>query len=245
MAIAKFFIEPSVELESNLLLALSEQESHHAAKVRRLQVNDSVMLLNGQGLKAQALIETISKKQVQVRVQHICHVPTPSHKIAVAVAIPKGDRQKYLLDMLTQLGVARITPLLCEFSASAYSNKLMQKWQRIVIEACKQSENPFVPKLGEPLSPQEYVVMQQSQLTSVTQQAPATASQLFFADAQGQSMSQYTLSNNVHVMIGPEGGFSPTEMNYLEQQQVEKICLAEHILRIETAAVAAVANFMS
>lgn len=239
MAIAKFFIESSVELENNVLLTLSEQESHHAAKVRRLHLNDAVMLLNGQGVKAQALIETINKKQVQVRVQSIEYLPAPRKKITVAVAIPKGDRQKYLFDMLTQLGVARITPLLCDFSVSAYSTKLMPKWQRIITEACKQSENPFLPLLGEPLSPQEYVLMHQSEKKSATQ------SQLFFADGQGESMSHYALSNDVHVMIGPEGGFSPAEVSYFEQQQVKKICLGEHILRIETAAVAAAASFIS
>ncbi len=231
MATPKFFHDQA--LLSGELVVLSEGESHHAVSVRRLHEGDSVILINGKGVKANAVIDVIRKRQVSVRINEVEIVASPDFEITIAAAVPKGDRSKTMLDMLTQLGVKAFIPLQCEFSVSKINDKHMDKWQRGIIEACKQSENPFIPELRSLMTPQQAV-------ESVTQSDMLT----YYADQEGVSVPQIAHSNAL-IMIGPEGGFSANEMQYFQNKGVTAVKLGSHILRTETAAISAAAVFVA
>ena len=134
MALPKFYCEVKA-LEPGDELDLSEHESHHAYSVRRLQEGAAVLLLNGKGYKAQGVVLESRKRRVRVRVDSVQRHAHVSRAIHVAVAIPKGDRQKVLLEMLVQQGIASFTPLVCEFSVTSISEKLQQKWLRYIRES--------------------------------------------------------------------------------------------------------------
>jgi len=153
MAIPKFFhgsenVTPFIEGD---IVSLSEEEARHANMARRLQVGSDVCLLNGKGSVAYGHFVELSKKIGHVKIDKVVNHEKPRSSIRIASAIPKGDRQKVMLDMLTQSGVTEFIPLNCEFSSAPISAKQVEKWQRIVIEACKQSGNPFVMKIHQTL----------------------------------------------------------------------------------------------
>ena len=226
MAIPKFFHQSAV-FSKNETLVLSKEEARHASQSRRLQVDDEVMVLNGQGMTAVGRFVELSKKKAIVLIEHIEQHKLPKKRIRIASAIPKGSRQKVMIDMLTQCGVTDFIPLECEFSVVKINDKSVEKWRKLVIEACKQSGNPFAMVVHPPISVEGLIA------SDMWQQ-----SQVFMAD---QEASNIQLSGSIYslALIGPEGGFSDAEFTNLHAAGIEKIKLSPYILRTETAVVAA------
>lgn len=228
MAIPKFF-HHSTGFSENETVILSREETRHASQSRRLQVNDAAMLLNGLGVTAVGRFIELSKKKAVVLVEHVEQHKPPERRTTIASAIPKGDRQKVMIDMLTQCGVTDFIPLECEFSAVKINDKILEKWRRKVIEACKQSANPFTMVIHSPLSIEHLIA------SEVWQQ-----SQVFMTDQNATNQPAIDIDTfGSLALVGPEGGFSDAEMNSLNAQGVEKIKFSTHILRTETAAVSA------
>lgn len=223
-------------INEDSVISLSEIESSHAVRSRRLRVGDDVCLINGQGVLAHGSIEHVDKRNVRVKLLSFEATPEQNEALLIASAIPKGDRQKVMLDMLTQLGVGEIFPLICEHSVTRYSDNLGGKWRRASIEACKQSRNVWVPTIHAG--------------HSVAQLNEAGNYHLVYADISGVSMS---LARNaakekdqpLMVLIGPEGGFSRSELDYFQKNKIAAVTLGGNILRTEAASVAAMAQFVS
>ena len=236
MATATFYTTEA--LNSDQRIYLSEQESLHAIKSRRLSVGQGIQLINGQGQLAQAEIAEVNKKQVAVNVGSIKTVPQPACSLTIATAIPKGDRQKVMLDMMTQLGVSKIVPLECEYSVTRFSHNMFEKWQRVCIEACKQSQQAWLPEIALPQSLQSFVIHEL--------ESEAKVKKILFADLSGSTATEIDVTSvsEIVILIGPEGGFSATEINFLRSQKLDAITLGSAILRTETACVAAAAVFV-
>ena len=219
-----FVVGDSVELDT--------EQSRHAIKSRRLKPGESVELLNGVGQIAVAkLMPQSSRSAAVLTVQEVSTEKTSAFDLTIAVAVPKGDRQKTLLDMLTQLGVNRIVPINCEYSATRANDKLVSKWQRLVIESCKQSGRAWFPEIG---SAAEALVF--------GKQAGDHVTYFLLADPEGESWQDYCKSteraHTVVCLVGPEGGFSESEIHAMVKFGARRVTIASHILRIETAAVA-------
>jgi len=211
---------------------LDTEQSRHAIKSRRLKAGDSVELLNGEGQIAIAELAPQSSRSLAVfTVQEVTAEKPVEFDLTIAVAVPKGDRQKVLLDMLTQLGVSRIVPLNCDFSATRANDKLVAKWRRLVIESCKQSGRVWFPEIGLPANAVDYAIRMSNQ-----------GLQLLIADPKGESWQEYygprQSTTKVVCFVGPEGGFSETEVRAIVSLEAKRVSIAPHILRIETAAVA-------
>lgn len=213
------------------LIDLSSQESQHAAKARRLKAGSPVRVLNGRGLIADAQIHAVERAKVTLQIGSIQQFERPRHSLCIATAVPKGDRQKVMLDMMSQLGVTQILPLECEHSVTHFSGNMHDKWLRAAIEACKQSQNPWLPEI---LPAQQAASLQQSD------------SQLrFYADGGGQLLADFWDGSCLEIMIaiGPEGGFSPSELSHFNLVGMQPIRLGDHILRTEAASIAAVSQW--
>lgn len=219
------------------LLSLGESEIAHARNSRRLKVGQEIKLVNGRGLIAECKIDQIGRNLLTAIVQEFRDVPHASQKLTLATAIPKGDRQRTMVDMLTQLAVTEIIALECEHSVTSAKDKLLQKWQRVGIEACKQSQNAWLPLIGDSSTVQALLESLHTQPNN----------QIFYADGKGRSMSELVTSPaiNLHttILIGPEGGFSAAEINLFDKAGLPSLRLATDILRTETAAVTAAAQF--
>lgn len=233
MARPKFFHDDDFIEGSEVIL--SQTESKHAAGARRLRIGDDVILLNGRGDKAFAkLLDTSNRNAIVVDILSVDHLPKPQYRLEIATAIPKGDRQKVLLDMLTQIGVTHITPLECEYSVTHFKQSSLQRWHRGVIESCKQCERPWLPVIGESKSLEHLLESKDQRL-------------LLYCDVNGQHV--HTLSEldnaDVTVLIGPEGGFSANEMDLLSKNGIHPISLANNILRTEAAAIIAASQLIN
>lgn len=228
MAIATFY-HPSLELDDTQLV-LSKVESQHALKSRRLRVDSPIQVINGRGLLAQAVIAQSNKHEIVVSVQSVASCPKPKF-ISVATAIPKGDRQRNMVGMLSQLGVSQILPLQCQRSVTQFKENMTEKWQRWAIEACKQSQNPWLVDIGEP-----------TDLESLLSNVDGA---MLYADQNGQpwtALAEQAKADALMILVGPEGGFSEQELSLLERSQAAPLTLAKNILRTELASVAAVAQ---
>jgi 16S rRNA (uracil1498-N3)-methyltransferase len=145
----------------------------------------------------------------------------------LAAAMPKGERQRTLLDMGTQLGMASFTPLLCARSIVKPSAKARGRWQRICLQACKQSRQPYLPEIHAPKTPEEFVdhmrLYHAESLVAHTTAKPITA-----VDVS---------ADEVALLVGPEGGFTAQEITTLHSLGARSVSLGTHALRVETAAI--------
>lgn len=234
MAIPTFFHQN--QLIADTCVTLSESEAMHASKARRLQVGADIQLINGKGDLASCSIASLSKRDVTVNVTQVTHTPKQDVTVTIATAIPKGDRQKMMLDMLTQLGVDHIVPLECEFSATRFSDNMQQKWQRVCIESSKQSQRLWLPSIADAMTPEQCLTHYSTDNTA-----------LAVASADSDSSVEQYLKSAEHrlIMVGPEGGFSDAEQLIFKANQSKTISLANHILRTETASVAAAARLFA
>ena len=235
MAIPKFFHQAD-NFRKEETIILNEDEARHASQSRRLQVSDEVLLLNGDGLIATGYFTELNRKKAVVLIKQVKEVKRSENRIIIASALPKGDRQKVMIDMLTQLGVNDFIPLETEFSIVKANDKSLEKWRRLVIEACKQSGNPFLMNIHSPLSLSELMT------NEVWHQ-----SRVFFADKQAskKQLTNLTEKNTCLAIIGPEGGFSDIELERFTTEGTEQMQLSTHILRTEAAAVAAAAALIN
>lgn len=211
---------------------LSADEAAHALRSRRLTVGQEVRLLDGKGMIAQGEISGIEQRSVEVSIAALKQVEQPAARLTIAAAVPKGDRQRFMVEMLTQLGVNEIIPVAFEHSVTRYRPKMHDKWQRWAIEACKQSQNPWLPEIDEGIA-----------LSDLIQIAP---DRLVYADLSGAPASSFeNKSTEPIVLIGPEGGFSEAEMALFAAAELPSIQTSDHILRTETAAVALAAQWLA
>ena len=152
-----FFAEhiPKCSIET----VLSDTEASHAVRTRRLRIDDPLIIFDGKGLSAAARIIEISQRPLRVRL-HIGErdwSPKKTPSVHLVSALPKGDRQNTMIDMATQLGVDVLTPLVCERSVSVARKGNRERWDRIVIEACKQSHRSRLPTLAEESSLETFI----------------------------------------------------------------------------------------
>ena len=221
--------------EAGARLTLSGDEARHALAARRLQPGEILWLFDGHGGLARASLQRVGKRgrELELRVEERQTAAAQKSVLHLACALPKGDRQNILLDMATQLGMTHFTPLLCERSVVKPGAGSAQRWQRIYLEACKQSRRLYFPTIHNPCSLQELLTRASLQKDSLWIAHPAVS---------GQSLAIARQSfMDVTVLVGPEGGFTDAEIELATAAGAKRISLGSNILRIETAAVAALA----
>ena len=209
---------------------LGRQESHHAISVLRHRLDDAVIVFDGQGRYADAVITDVQRDAVAVRVDVVRdeeHLPL---FLTIATAIPKGKRWQVLVEKCTELGVDRIIPIHT-IRGVAKGEGDLGKWRRWVVEAAKQSRRAWLPEIIEPLP-----------FAKALDMARGEGAFLLVADPAGEPPQNYRgqLSgcSRVTAIIGPEGGFADAELEECRARGVHGICLSPFILRIETAAAA-------
>lgn len=209
---------------------LDPEEARHASGARRLQGGEAVCLFDGLGRVAGATIVGIGARGrvVEVELDDVQRVAPPQPVVHLASALPKGDRQSVMLDMATQLGMASFSPLQCERSIVKASTHANERWQRICVEACKQSRRAHLPRILPAVS-----------LAAAIREADHT---VWLAHPGGEKpariLDQAESVEQVTVLVGPEGGFTEAEAENAQAAGAVPVSLGDGILRIETAAVA-------
>jgi 16S rRNA (uracil1498-N3)-methyltransferase len=205
-------------------------EAHHLAVVSRMRPGDRVILFNGDGCDYAATIQTIAKKHVALTVESVaCPGRERPFRLEMAVPLPKGDRGQFLIEKLTELGVAVYAPLQTQRSVMHPSDAKMEKLERYVIEASKQCCRNTLMAI-EPLAKwSDYGA--QSRPSSVKWMAHPGGSSL-------KELQVASAGKDVVIAIGPEGGWTDDEVEQGRGHGWEIVDLGPRILRVETAAIA-------
>jgi 16S rRNA (uracil1498-N3)-methyltransferase len=217
-------------------VTLSGDEAHHAGASRRLKIGDRLWLFDGHGTIARAAITGIAarRREIALHIEERRNEPSPMSLLHLACALPKGDRQAVLLDMATQLGMTRFTPLLCERSVVKPAVGALGRWRRICLEACKQSRRLHLPEIREPTTPREAAA-----------RAAAEGARVWIAHPSGGPLPLATAPKtapDIMLLVGPEGGFTEGEIASAQDSGAVPVGLGPAILRIETAAVVLLAG---
>ena len=210
-------------------------------------MGDSIVLFDGQGTEAACEIVAVSKKRVELTIVQSSSVDRSlSTELTMAVALPKNDRQKFLIEKLVELGVDRLIPVQAERSVAAANKKVIQRIEKQIVEACKQCERNRLMQVTEPMTFEQIKDWsnQYSQPARRWIADPYNGVSIAAVignvddDDGGTSASKHEL-----VAIGPEGGFSDNEIATAVAAGFQLLRIGPTILRVETAAIASAAIF--
>ncbi len=223
-------------------LALPESESHHARSVRRLGPGEKVELFDGQGQVAAGSIVSVGRRETIVLAEEVISELQHLPRVHLALAVPKGKRLDWLLEKVTELGVASIWPVV--FGRSVAEGGRIDRWDIHCLAAAKQCGLNWLPELHEPINLTEF-------LAGLTEnfQTPSGRMLKIVGDLTDDSARlaeiladrREVIVDDVILVIGPEGGFTDDERAKLAEAEFQSVRLGQTILRIETAAVALLA----
>lgn len=217
------------------LVELGGSEGKHAAQVRRMRVGEAIQLSNGNGLRVRGVVQGVADKSLTIEVTSVEQEAAPATNFTLIQALAKGDRDELAIQAATELGATAIVPWQAERSISrwdaAKAAKGVQRWQIICDEAAKQSLRAFFPPVAQP------------QTTAGLVQAVSKYARVLVLDpTAGVGLSSVEIpAGSVAIVVGPEGGISPLELEQLEAAGAVRVRLGSEILRTSTAGVAAIA----
>ncbi len=220
---------------------LDAAEARHATSVLRLRVDDRVTLFDGHGGAVSAKVIEARRDTVGVEVVEWSAAPAGlSAEFTLAIALPKGDRQKTLIDAATELGVRRLVPILCERGVAQPTDNALDRLRRQVIEACKQCGRNQLMEICQPLAIADLANAfdQSNPLRLVAHPYDLTGRRLPLRELLPGAARHCVLA------IGPEGGFTDAEVCGLVEAGWSTCDLGPLILRIEIAALSAAAQVM-
>jgi 16S rRNA (uracil1498-N3)-methyltransferase len=234
MSVPRFHVPQS--LAEGASVALSETAAHHAARVLRLRVGDAVTLFNGAGGEYPATITAIGKHDVTVAVQRHDAVERESPlAVTLVQAISSGERMDLTIQKAVELGVARIVPVESERCVVRLKGeraaKRAEHWRQVVVSACEQCGRNRIPEVAaiaplddwlaaEPGDAQRWVLLPGAERALRELPRPARA---------------------IELLVGPEGGFTATEVEAAQRAGFAPLRLGPRVLRTETAAPALLA----
>lgn len=230
------FTGPRIHVAAALVaggdVVLPEGPARHVGRVLRLKVGDALTLFDGQGCEAAAELVEVERKQVMARVIEVRAGRAESNlAVHLGQAISKGDRMDYAIQKSVELGVAAITPLYTEHGDVRLKGereaKKLAHWQAVAVSACEQCGRASVPVVHAPMALGDWLAARVEPLRLVLH--PGTPGIL-------ERVESITAAS---VLIGPEGGLSPREIEGAEAAGFAALTLGPRILRTETAPVVA------
>jgi 16S rRNA (uracil1498-N3)-methyltransferase len=215
-------------------VTLAGSEAHHLLHVMRARVGDRVTLFDGQGGEYDAEVSSVRRSEVELCVVSRTAVDREARvECVLGVALPKGDRQTWLVEKAVELGVARLVPLETARGVAQPVDKALERLRRTVIEATKQCGRNRLMEIAPAATWSDFAhgLAPESIGWLGDPAATLTASQAAH-ELAGSSAAQ------VSIAIGPEGGLTDDEVALARASGWRAICLGPRILRVETAAIA-------
>ncbi len=206
---------------------LEGAEAHHLLHVMRAKKGAALTLFDGGGAEFAAVVLEISRSQATCQIVERREISRELlSEVVLGAALPKGERQRWLIEKATELGVSRFTPLLTEKSVVKVQASTTARFDRWTLEAAKQCRRNRLMTIQPPLS-----------LEAFAAQSPADA-QKWLAHPGGETISPPPPTTAIWLAVGPEGGFTENEVAAATGHGWTTVSLGPRILRIETAAIA-------
>ena len=207
------------------LVRLEKEESSHLFRTLRAAPGDRCQLMDGCGRFA--LAEVQEGRMLKILSIETATPPAPP-LLHMYIAPPRRQKMDQILRQATEIGVWRIVPMLCERSVSLPdSDSVNGRWKEVLFEACKQSGNPFLPQISEPMK-------FNAALADAVRNCPV---RYFGSVKEREAAVCLTQPDSAAWLVGPEGGFTEAEEAAMLQQGIEPLHFGNWTLRVETAAV--------
>lgn len=223
-------------------LRLIGAEAHHARNVLRLGVGDKAVVFNGAGREITAEVTSVSGREVALRKLHEATTPQLRCRITLAQAIPKGKHMDAIVQKAVEIGAAEIVPILSDRTVVRLGEddaaQKQAKWQTVAIEAAKQCGQNWLPHVQTPQTLTEFFKHQGHGAFDLRLIGSLQSDALHLKNVLADFASEHgRRPANVLMMIGPEGDFTPAELNLARSNGCRPITLGPIILRVETAAI--------
>lgn len=212
-------------------LTITGDEAQHAVRVKRVEAGSTVGIFDGAGRVATARVTRIGKDQrsrewsLTLAVERVRAEPAPAPRLEVWSAVPKGGRLEDMIDGLSQAGVAAWAPLRSSRSVAEPTGHKLDRLARIVIESAKQCGRAWLMEVGEG-----------GDVSAAFEHAG-----VIIADASGPPYGPGAVPARARLLVGPEGGWTAQELEAARAAGATVASFGPHVMRIETAAVAAAA----
>ena len=222
-----YFYEPLIATGMTQF-TLSETSSKHCVQVLRMDVGEQIDITNGLGGLFHATIQVAHKKNALVTITKSVQTDSPKQKLKLGISLLKNAvRLEWLFEKATEIGVTNITPLICE--RTIHERFKTERMQQIIQSAMIQSQQTWLPVLTEPIPFKEFI-------------AKHTATQKLIAHCEPlpkTSIQSIEPSDDLLLLIGPEGDFSSKEIKTAQEHLFAPVSLGNTRLRTETAAIVA------
>ena len=239
MPVAPVFLADRADLGGDVIV-LAGPEGRHAATVRRIRPGERADVTDGQGLLAECVVTAAGAGRVELRVQARRAVPVPDPRIAVVQAIAKGERAELAVETMTEVGVDVIVPWQAERCVARWpadrAARALERWRSAAREAAKQARRARVPQVTAAAATAE-----------VAAQAAAAACAVVLEPGAAQPLSRLPapVRGDIVLIVGPEGGISPAELDAFTAVGAIPARLGDSVLRTSTAGAAAAAVLMA
>lgn len=220
---------------SRTVVMLEGEEFHHLSHVKRIAVGDSVMLNSGTGYTATGKITDINKRTISLAIVDCDFTEALNPRYAIAFALLKNHHDELLVEKCTELGAAKFYPLITEYVVREGSQNTVQRLKRISLAAIKQCDNPYLPEVQDILD-----------LAKALEQIISDGFQPVLCSERRPDLWMTDLDETIEpcFLIGPEGGWNDSEYELFAEMEVPEITISPLVLRAETAAIAAAAQFV-
>ena len=244
-------------------LRLTGPEAHHARNVLRLELGAKVVLFDGRGYEITAEITALDGREISLRKLHESRTPPLRCQITLGQAIPKGKNMDLIVQKAVEIGAAGIVPIISDRTivrlAEDDAAQKQTKWQTIAIEAAKQCGQNWLPQVETPRSLADFfssvAAVYDRRIPEPTPMIGGHRAPLQPFDLQligslqsdalhlKKILAEYAEAHSgerptrVLILIGPEGDFTPAELNLARSHGCRPITLGPIILRVETAAI--------
>lgn len=230
----RFFVPPKNIKVSDVTITGTDVK--HLRQVLRLSVGDKIVVCDGKGNEYRVKINQIDKSEVKGIILERITSPINKSQVALFQGIPRGTKMDLIVRQVTELGISKIVPLVTERTVirldKERAEKKVSRWQRIALEAAKQSQRITVPEVTAIQSWSEALnELERFRLILVPWEEEKERSiKQILSEAQEESIA---------IVIGPEGGFSTAEIRSLSNKGGRIVSLGKNILRTETAGLVA------
>ena len=217
------FFQENLDRPEDLVVA-SEETRRHVVTVLRMQVGESILLTDGKGLEVEAEITKADKKTLELKKRKATRHDPPVQQIILAISLLKNaTRFEWMLEKATEIGITSFYPLLAERTERQHFRG--ERLRQILISASMQSGRFHFPVLHEPIS-----------LTSLAE-IDFSGNKYIAHCMQGEKQVLRRQEGNQILLIGPEGDFSPTELDMALAKGFQPVTLGNTRLRTETAGI--------
>lgn len=222
------------------LITLTNEEVHHLSRVKRHKTGDTIWVVDGTGGAYQVRIESISSSRTEGRIlQTRRRLGEPRAEIILAQALIKGDRFEWVIEKSVEIGVHRIIPLITEKTVMKAGSGKLNRWNRINLGAMKQSGRSLLPEITEPKTLKQVCAMGTDCQYRVIAHA-GTDSSPFKMETPPPHLTPKAIA-----LVGPEAGFTDTEIEMALENGFTPVSLGPRRLRAETAGIVMITLMLS